>query len=159
MAKKTRRRKTGPYLVAVLFCDQCLEDKHDGAVSLIRVIDRQEIVLAPSTSPNFPSESNRVSAEFVTFVAFKTGGSPGPHTVQCVMESPSGKEQRVFEQTVVFPDDPSGGASFTLRTKVGVYKGGLFWLHVFLDGRRAGRAPIQILLRRLKPEKPEPGRE
>jgi hypothetical protein len=153
MARKTRPRKGHPYLVAILFCDQVLEDKHDRVPSLIRVIDQVNVGVLPTAPPDFPSESNRILAEFVAFISFKSSGSSEYHTVRCDMESPSGKKETSFEQAIPFPADLHGGASLTLNMKVRVFKGGLFWLHVYLDGKHVGRAPVRIMIHRQYPEK------
>jgi hypothetical protein len=151
---KGPKRKTGdPYLVAILFCDSVIEEKQDGTVTLVRVIDHIDIAIPSSAPPDFPSETNRVLAEFVAYSQFKTGGSPGRHTVHFEVESPRGKKEHVFEQTVDFPESQYAGAGFTLYSKVRLYKGGVFRLHVYLDGKHVGQSPIQILVHRPQGER------
>jgi hypothetical protein len=156
MAKKSRSNKRKPYLVAMLFCDQILEDKNDRTISLIRAIDQVDLHVPRSSPEDYPNEANRMVASFSTFLSFKSCGNSGRHTVHCIMESPSGKKGRVFEQAFDFTSEPHGGANFILHSAVKVYKGGIFWLYAYLDGKRVGRAPIRILIHRHQLDKEGP---
>jgi hypothetical protein len=64
------------------------------------------------------------------------------------MESPSGKEGKIAEKVLPFSPDPFGGASIRLNATISVFKGDLFWLHSYLDGKRMARMPIHIGFRR-----------
>jgi len=142
------KRKGGPYLAAAFFCERTIEDKQDGALSAIRMTDQINVMLDPSAPPDFPSETQRLPVVISGLLAFKTGDSPGEHVVRLVMHSPSGKKSTVLEQTLPFTPRPHGGANLRLNNVIAVKKGGLFWLHVFLDGRRVARMPLQITIQR-----------
>ena len=68
--------------------------------------------------------------------------------IRLVAESPSGKTQTVMEQVVPFTPVQHGGANIRLNQIIQVKKGGLFWLHVFLDGKRVACMPLHISVER-----------
>jgi Family of unknown function (DUF6941) len=146
MAK--RAKKTGgPYLAAAFFCETVLEDK-DGALTPIRIIDQINILIPQNAPADFPSEENRISVPAMAVLSFRTGDSPGNHTIRVVMESPTGKRNPPFEQTLPFSEVKHGGANIRLNMTVAVVNGGLFWADVFLDGNLVTRMPLQITVQR-----------
>ncbi len=147
MAKR-EKKKGGPYLAAAFFCEQTIEDKHDGTLSAVRIIDQIGLTLHPSTPPDVPSEQHRLPVYINGLLSFKTGDSPGEHVVRLVMHSPRGKSGTVLEQTLPFSPHPHGGANLRLNSTIMVYKGGLFWMDVLLDGKRIARMPLQITIQR-----------
>jgi hypothetical protein len=150
MAKKStaRTKEERPHLAAAVFCERSIIDQEDGSVSIVRIIDKIEMILPSSAPPDFPSETNRIQIPLHVFLSFKTGESPGNHTVRCIMESPSGKRGKIHEHTLPFTPEPFGGANLRLNAVIAIFKGGIFWLHVYLDGRRVARMPISITIRR-----------
>jgi hypothetical protein len=151
MAKssKAKKKKGGPHLAAALFCERIIEDKDDGALSAIRIIDQINIEIEAGAPPDFPSETNRIPVSMQALLMFKTGDSPGNHTVRLVMESPSGKSQEVLERTIPFTQPPHGGANIRNNIFIGVKAGGLFRLHVYVDGKHIAHMPLEISVRRL----------
>jgi hypothetical protein len=153
-AKKRVKRKGGPYLAAAFFCDATIEDKQDGTLSAIRIIDQVTIRLLPSTPPNLPSEQEKLPVFVHGLLAFRTGNSPGEHALRLVMHAPSGKSATLAEQSLPFSPHPHGGANFRLNGMIKVVKGGLFWMDVFLDGKRMARMPLQITIERTEAVSP-----
>jgi hypothetical protein len=148
-AAKRARKKGGPYLPASFFCEKIIEDKQDSALSAIRIIDTINVQLDPSTPSEIHSEEHRVPVSIASLLSFKTGDSPGEHTVRIVMQSPSGKEsETVFEQVIPFPPEPQGGANLRVQNVIQVKKGGLFWMEVILDGKPVTRMPLLISIQR-----------
>src|SRR5207237_762866 len=133
----------GPYLAAAFFCEDFIEDKK-GSLSIVRITDQIDLHVDQAIHPDFPSETNRIQLPIHALISFKTGLSPGEHTITCVMHSPSGKTKEVFRRIVSFSDAQHGGANLRLTLNLGVYKGGLFWLFVYLDGKHMTRMPINI---------------
>jgi len=150
MAKKAKPGKGGPHLAAAVFCDDTIQDRDDGTISVIRIIDQIAVLLPPDAPPDFPSKANRITVSGKLFLAFKTGDSTGSHTVRCVMESPSGRKAVVFERTLDFSPQPNGGSNFHIDLRVKVYKGGLFWMYVYVDRKRLALMPIVIKIERGK---------
>jgi hypothetical protein len=155
---KTGKKTGGPYLAAALFCETIIEDKKDNTLTAVRIMDQINFTLHPSTPKDFPSETQRLSVPVPTLLAFKTGYSHGgEHTVRIIAESPSGKRQKIFEQVLAFSEAPNGGANLNITQVIHVKKGGLFWLHVFLDGKRVARMPLMISLQRGEEVPDQPG--
>jgi hypothetical protein len=153
--QKKPRMPEGPYLVAAFFCEQIIADKADGALNAIRIIDQINIAVAPTPpgAPEFPSDENRLPVAIAGLLSFKTGKSrKKQHTVRVEMESPSGKKNPPFEQTIPFSDVDHGGANLILRNVVRVLKGGLFYFNVYLDGNLVTRMPLLIEIKKLTSE-------
>jgi hypothetical protein len=156
--KQSETKKGGPYLAAAFFCETTIEDKQEGTLSAIRMVDQLTFILDPSAPPDFPSEKQRLPVNIRGVVSFKTGDSPGEHTIRLVMESPSGKKTDTpFEQVLPFTPEPHGGANWIFNGTILVQKGGLFWFHVFLDGKQVTRMPLQISVLRVEPTTPTEG--
>jgi hypothetical protein len=146
--KGAGKRTDGPYLAAAFFCETTIEDKQDGTITAVRMIDQILINLPPSTPEDVPSETKKLPVPVSGLLSFRSGDSPGEHTVRIVAESPSGKKQTVLEQVLLFSSPVQGGANLRLNQVIQVKKGGLFWLHVFLDGKRYARMPLMIEVQR-----------
>jgi len=148
-ARKLRKKTGGPYLAAAFFCESLIEDKADGALTAVRIIDSMVVQLGPDAAPDFPSDENRLPIQIHALLTFKSGDSPGNHAIKVVAESPSGKRQTILEQTLPLSPPPHGGANLRVSQTIGVHKGGLFWTHVFLDGKRVTSMPLQISIERV----------
>jgi hypothetical protein len=158
MAKNSKRPTGGPYLAAAFFCEKVIEDKADGAMTAVRVVDQFTVTLPHNAPPDIPSKEKMVPVEILGLLAFRSGYSPGRHAVRLRLVSPSGKAQTAMEQEVELTPKVHGGASIRLQITVFVHTGGLFWLDVYLDGRRFTRMPFHIDIRRAAPPEP-PGAE
>lgn len=145
---KKGNRFGGPYLAAAFYCEGIIEDKLDGALTAVRIIDTVKIILPPEAPADFPSDSNRLPVHIHALLIFKSGSAPGEHRVKVVAESPSGKRQTIKEQTLPLTQPPQGGLNFRVHQTIEIMKGGLFWLHVFLDGKRLTRMPLLISVER-----------
>jgi hypothetical protein len=146
--KKRKKKKRGPQLAAAVFCEALIEDKSDGAISAIRIFDTFNVVLPSNTPSDFPSAEKRLRVPLWVLLSFKTGDSPGKHRVRVVMESPSGKSGTAFEQDLHLEPPAHGGFNLRLNTNIMVMKGGLFWAHVYLDGKRMTSMPLQVTVQR-----------
>ncbi len=144
--EKPTAKKRGPYLTAAFFCEQTIEDMRDKAMSAIRMYDKTTIILDTAVAPpDLPSENKRLPVSLIGLVSFKTGDSPGEHTIRIGLVSPSGKTNpNVFERTFVFGDAPYSGVNVRLETTILVKQGGLFHMEVYLDGELRTRVPFEI---------------
>jgi len=145
--KPVARQNSGPYLAAAFFCETTLTEQ-DGAVSAIRIVDQITLFIDPAAPSDFPSESQRMPVSIKGLLAFKTGGSPGEHSLRIALESPSGNTRTVLERTLQFPPAPHGGANMHFDNTIWIKQGGLFWFHVFLDGAEVTRMPLQVTVQR-----------
>ena len=152
MPDRMRKSKKagGPYLAAAFFCENVIEDKADGALSAIRIIDQIKIGLRDS--PDFPTEENRLPVSISGLLSFKTGHSKEKeHVVRVTMISPTGKVNVPFEQTLRFTAPEHGGSNLTLRTTIMVVNGGLFWFKVYLDDKLIAHMPLLITVQKMAP--------
>ena len=154
MKKKTKRKPIGgPYLAAAVFCDNVVRGE-DGAMSAIRIVDRLNVAVPADAPPDVPSESHRIAVTIWTLIMFKTGDGKGKHTVSLVVQSPSGKRTKGPKHELNFSAEPQGGANLRIQVGLGIKEGGLFFIDVFLDGKRATRMPLLISVTRGELEKP-----
>jgi len=147
--KKPAKKAGGPYLAAAFFCESSIEDKQDGALTAVRLIDQINVRIPHNAPPNVPSDEHRLPVLVNGLLCFKTGDAGGgERAVRLVMESPSGKKQLVAEQNLLFTPQAWGGGNLRFSVIVQLKKGGLFWLHVFVNGKRMARMPLMIAVER-----------
>lgn len=154
-SEKMPKKKRGPFLAAAFFCESVLESK-DGSLTPVRMLDQLTIVLDASAPPDVPSDEKRLPINVWSVVGIKSGDSPGDHALRIVAESPSGKKETVFEQTITLSEPAQGGINFKLHQTIAVKKGGLFWMHVFLDGSKLTSMPLLINVVRQEATSEEP---
>jgi hypothetical protein len=141
-------KKGGPYLAAAFFCESTIEDKQDGAISAIRIVDKLTLTIDAAAPPDVPSKEKRVPVRVAMFVSFKTGHAPGSHTIRLVLRGPSGKKTPVREDTLLFAEQPNSGVNIRMIGTIGIATAGLYWMDVLLDGRRLTRMPLEIEIQR-----------
>lgn len=151
MAKEKRQKKKAtsrPQLAAAFFCESIIEDKKDGSLTVVRIVDTLNLALDPSTPPEFPSEAERLFVPYCGLVSFRTLDAPGEHVLRLEFESPSGKRKEVEKRNVTLTEAPQGGMNLVLRGGLQIYQGGLFRLHVILDDEEVTQMPLVILIHR-----------
>jgi hypothetical protein len=161
MAKKKSASKklSGPYLSAAFFCDQIVEEKDSGVLSCIRIIDTINLTVAADAPKDVPSETHQIPVTLNGLVAFKRGDAKvGSHDVKLVGHSPSGKVTTLVEKVVPFREEKHGGMNLRLNATIAISIGGLFWVHVYLDGKEYTRIPLNIVVHRESASKKKPKR-
>lgn len=146
--KKRTKKKGGPHLAAAFFCETIVEDKKDGSLSVIRIID-QITLEVPAQVVGEPLPINVTG-----LVAFKSGDSPGEHRIRLALETPSGEKKTLVEHALVFSDPPQGGGNLRLHGLLMVKTGGLFWAHVFLDDQWVTRMPLLVTIKQAETAAP-----
>jgi hypothetical protein len=144
-AKKTAKKAAGPkqggpYIAAAFFCDYCLEDKADGAISAIHIIDRINLVV-PSTWT--PTPENNLAILLRGLILIKSGDMTGDHEMRLVMHTPKRERHELMKASMPFEGNEQGvhirfNANLSIRTD------GLYWFDVLLSGKRLTRIPLQI---------------
>lgn len=71
------RRQGGPYIAAAFFCESIIEDRRDGTLSAIRIIDQISVVASSAAPSNAASAAQAVTVPVSGMVAFKTGDARG----------------------------------------------------------------------------------
>jgi hypothetical protein len=152
MARQPQRvRKGGPYLAAAFFCETAIEDKADGAISAIRIIDQFRFVLDPSAPPNIPSETHRLAIPLMLVLGFKTGDAAGDHALRIDLQAPSGKTKTAVQSVMRLAPQPNGGITIRMQTTIHVPEAGLFWFNVYVDDKEVTRMPMFISVERARP--------
>jgi hypothetical protein len=159
MAKTKPGKKTGgPYLAAAVFCESIIEDQRR-LTSALGILDGLQILIPAHAPEDFPSVTKKLPVTLNILLMFKTGDSPGKHTLRLVVEQPNGKKSEMMSQEIELAPEPHSGGSVRSVANLGIFSSGLFWIDVFLDSKRLTRMPINIDIKRAEmPFGPDPGK-
>ena len=114
----------GPYLVAACFCDKVLREA-DGVLSLIRIVDRWNIVgSTPTMAPTL--------AQGTLVVLLKSGIVRTSAQLTITPESPSGERSEPVIAPLLFEGDDERGAGIVIPMAFPVREPGLYWFEVAL---------------------------
>ena len=119
----------GPYVQAALLCERVTQGQ-DGAITIVRLIDRVVVRVPAATPPNQIAPSN-VWCHAV--VILKTGSRPGNYTLRLVLRSPSERQLREFSLGIVLPPEPDQGVNIVMPIQFEASEEGLYWFDVRLD--------------------------
>jgi hypothetical protein len=148
----------GPYLQAALFCDRVLEER-DGALSAIRIIDRQ---MTQAIGADVPTDMPPVLLQSTLLVMLKSGDARGRFTVRVRPEAPSGLQMPHMDIPVSFEGDGDRGVNLVVPLQLQLVEEGLYWFDVFLVDERGDsqtlltRAPLRTLYQPQRPPQPPP---
>jgi hypothetical protein len=144
-ADKKPKSPDGPHLSAAFFCERVIEENQDKAMSIVRIIDTLIVDLPPDAPQDVPSKEHRISVNIAGLIAFKTGMMPGEHLIQTIIESPSGEKSKpLYEHKVIFPPEPQSGFNLKLKLAFAIKSGGLYLMHVLLDGKLITKMPLMV---------------
>jgi hypothetical protein len=149
MAKKVKpkpKQSGGPYLAAAVLCETVLME--GGSPSAIRIADTFTLGLTPDAPADVPSKEKPLPLHVKGLLTFKGVNVPGKYKVDLRLVGPSGKKHPIPTTEIVLK--PGDVSTHHLRLDIGIMvgKAGLFFLDVYLDGRRVTRMPFQILIER-----------
>jgi hypothetical protein len=114
----------GPYLVAACFCDKVLQEA-DGVLSLIRVVDRWNVVgTTPAMSPSF--------VQGTLVILFKSGTVRGSGQITITPSTPNGAQMTPIIAPVLFEGDDERGTGVALPLSFPVKEPGLYWFEIAL---------------------------
>jgi hypothetical protein len=137
----------GPYLQAAAFCDKVLQEK-DGVLSLIRLVDRWNIVGQSETMLPTAIQTNIV-------LMFKSGMFRGPAQVAITPISPSGERTQSVKIPVFFEGDDDRGANLVLPMGFPLQEPGLYWFEVSVNGQIMTAMPLHVVyLQQIAPAGP-----
>jgi len=134
---------TGPYLKAAVICSEAIEGK-DGALSLIRIIDRLTI---SASGPNPPTEMPIVKQRLKIVLMFISGRAKGSEDARIRMERPDGRTQDVWAGTLFFEGEDRG-ANVIMDTEVEFRQQGLYWFDLYMGTTRLTRMPFRLIYQR-----------
>jgi hypothetical protein len=139
----------GPYLQAAVFCESVIEG-NDGALSLIRLIDR---VVVQASGPGAPDAMPQFNHNMVAVIVVKAGEARGTCTVRLEMEHPSGLRSQVATLTAMLEGEDRG-QNLILRFTVPFRDQGLYWYNAYIDAVLTTRTPWRIIYMRATPHGP-----
>jgi len=133
----------GPYLTMLVVCERVLQEA-DGVPSIIRIIDRLNVIRAPGTGSSEPPPPPP-PAVVVLGLSFKAGKARGSRELVIRLMAPSGLYQSELHQTLNFEGDDDRGISFFPTVLVDASTPGLYWFEVSLDQEWYGKTPLRIV--------------
>jgi hypothetical protein len=150
MAKSKRKIKSkrGPCLAVACFCERVIEDKNDGVLTIVRIVDQMTIVLPPGTPSDYPSEANPHPIKFTGLLSFRTGYASGNHKATIIWQTPSGKKLPPSEHDLIFSHEPNGGSNLIVIGALQVIDPGVYWMDVLLGGTLIAQMPLAIIVAR-----------
>ena len=136
-----QQQLSGPHIQIAAFCEKVLRE-NDGAVSLIRIIDRFNISgRVPEMPPN--------SISFTIFICFKAGFYRGKASLKVSPVSPTGKELPGLDFLVLFEGDDERGSIVQANMTMLINEEGLYWFDVSLLGVHVTRMPLRVVYQQI----------
>jgi len=146
--------ETGPYLKVAVFCERLLREQ-DGVASLIRVVDRLNVVAqgpsAPDTMPETPHQTNLV-------VMLVSGSAKGRQEMKVVLEEPSGLKKELMATSVLM-EGGDKGQNVHVNLKATFKEEGLYWYHIYLNNVLLTKMPFTVVYSRLSTTMPGPKKQ
>jgi hypothetical protein len=120
----------GPFLQAALLCERVTQGP-DGAISIVRLIDRVVVRVSRGT---LPTQASPTIVSCHAVVILKTGSRPGQRRLRLVLISPGGRRLREFSLDIILPPEPDQGVNVVMPLQFTASEEGLYWFDVMLDG-------------------------
>jgi hypothetical protein len=146
--KESARKHGGPFLAAAFVCDSFMDDA-SGKVSAIGISDGCNFYVTHDAPVDFPSKEQPAVIMLNILLLFRSGDSPGKHTIKLIIETPDGNRSKALEKEVTFSEPSHGGINLKTNANLSIYSAGVFWIDVFLDDKRYTRIPFNITFQRL----------
>jgi len=127
----------GPYLAYAVICERVLRET-DGAISLIRIIDRFTIQGSSPVSPP-------TTLTFWLAVLFRRGFPRGVMNLTVQPVSPSGKSLPAMTFPLHFEGDEEHGSDLALQVNLLAHEDGLYWFEIRLAEQLATRVPLRVV--------------
>lgn len=149
----------GPFLAAAVLCERALQEI-DGTISIIRVVDRWMVSLAPFPGSDVqpPEDMPPMVLDFTLVVMIKTY-TAGTYRLYVVAESPTKDRTPLSEaaQLTVLPG--TSGGNFIAKVQFQPKQDGRYWFDVFLEDTRVTRIPLTIVYQAVTEAPGQPGNE
>ncbi len=136
--------ETGPYLKAAFFCERVLREQ-DGVLSLIRIVDRLNVVSqglgAPDAMPETPFQTNLV-------IMLVSGAAKGRHEMKIKVEEPLGLSKDLLS-TSVYMEGGDKGQNVHLNLRTVFKEEGLYWYYIYLNDALLTKMPFSVIYSRV----------
>jgi len=127
----------GPYLVIAAFCEKLLREQ-DGVISLIRLVDRWQIIGPEEQMPPAFIPLNLV-------VIFRSGAFRGPAQLTISPITPSGNPMPPINASVYFEGDDDRGAAVATPLAIPVTEPGVYWFELKLLGQAVTQLSMRVV--------------
>lgn len=134
----------GPYLKMAVLCERALQER-DGAISVIRVVDR---VTQVASGTNAPEEMPPLTGRFTAVIMLVAGSSRGSSELRIDVELPMGITRRVAAASV-FLEGEERATNLLLNLAMTFRSPGLYWFNLYLDNQFLTRIPLRVMYQRI----------
>ena len=134
----------GPYLNVAAFCEQVIEDK-SGVLSLIRIVDRMNII---AQGPTAPEQMPPANLNWFLVLIMKSGEARGSHPIRIELETPSG----IRSQSISFSAHFEGGNRGTQtisQLNMRLETPGIYWFRIHIDDQFMTQVPVEVIYSRI----------
>lgn len=135
----------GPVLALAVICERVLREV-DGAMSIIRIVDRWQIV---GSSPHMQVTTIPLSIA----IMLRSGKFRGRVTVTIRATAPSGKQLIQIDAPILFEGEGQDerGAFIAMNLGFVAEEEGLYWFTLLLNQEAATRIPLRVAYQRTPP--------
>ncbi|MGD0167013.1 MAG: hypothetical protein ABSC51_06965 [Gaiellaceae bacterium] len=140
---------TGPFVAVATLCEKVLTDT-DGAVSVIRIIDRLTLT---ASGPDPPEQMPPYALGLTALVMLRRGEARGRHQTRIVPQAPDGTERPAVEAPTQFSGDEEAANNIVIDLSAfAVDLEGLWWFDVLFgdEGTRIARIPLRVVYQPLR---------
>jgi len=141
----------GPHVNIAAFCEQVIEDK-SGVLSLIRVVDRMNMV---AQGPTAPEEMPPAMLNWFLVITMKSGEARGSHSVKIEPELPSGIRLEPMIMSVHF-EGGNRGQNVVSRLNMKLEMPGIYWFRILVDDQFLTQIPVEVIYSRVVTPQPRP---
>ena len=137
----------GPYLTMAVLCERVLQE-HDGVPSLIRVVDRIDLIgpftVGRDTQPEGVAQPPPPIALTLALM-IKAGKASGEHKLVVRLRRPDGTS--LPDHVVMIElggDADERGLNFFVPTLITTRDTGVYWFEIGLDDMLVAKAPLRV---------------
>src|SRR5690348_2104133 len=131
----------GPHVAVATLCDRVLHEQ-DGALSLIRIVDRFTISGATEQMPPAQVQTTLV-------IVFRTGAlAVGAYMIKIRLIHPNAAASLVTEHRAFFDGREEASVNLIASLNLMLKEEGLYWIDVLFEDALVTRIPMRVLYQR-----------
>lgn len=134
----------GPYIQTAAVCEKVLNER-DGVLSLVRVIDRLQLMTTAAGAPSELPEGGIINVTYV--VMLKPDDARGRHPISITIENPAGIRSPAQTLDVIFEGEDRG-VNLILNLQFEAMEG-LYWFSVAIEDRLLTKTPLRVSYQRM----------
>jgi hypothetical protein len=128
-------------------CENVIEDKRDGTLSLIKIIDQILVSPVPGAPPG-PAKMGPTPITVVVVIGTTAGAARGKRSLTLHVIAPDGTERAIGlggGALQVDYDEDTATRNWIVRLTLAAFDTGTFWLEARCDGQPLTRLPLRIV--------------